>query len=218
MGFDPEAILEEEQPAPELWQLATKTDDHTLNALKAVVAAEIERLSQERASLWYDVEGPELAESMDIAMIDLSDDGALRHRYAVAANSELHRSFGLLGRRQRTAIDRRRAEDKEAGSRGVDNESLREWVMSGGPKRVTEALAARRQSAERQPAPTPRPAFRNEPIPSQVSRGGDRSCAESPSVTIPSLEPESSVAQSPLDAAESPRREPNSRRPPVSGP
>ncbi|HEV3164494.1 MAG TPA: hypothetical protein VGZ22_10750, partial [Isosphaeraceae bacterium] len=74
--------------------------DAAMAGVRSIAAAEIERLSNERADIWYEAEGPDLAEAIDLATIDLSPDGALRHRYSVSANSDLHRSFARLAKRQ----------------------------------------------------------------------------------------------------------------------
>jgi hypothetical protein len=111
--------------------------------LRRALAAEIERLEDVRADLWYNFDGPDLAHKINLAAIQFDEVGALRHRYGAAAASDFHRAFRLLGARQKLAAGLQKLAEKygaQAGGRPVhDQIELERWFRNRGPVKRDEA-------------------------------------------------------------------------------
>src|SRR5205823_53877 len=83
-------------------------EETALAAMRAIVTAEVERLTALRAALWVEVDEPLRAEALDLVLIDESAAGALRRRYETASDLSLHRGLKALakGRAQREQAER----------------------------------------------------------------------------------------------------------------
>ncbi|HEV3163953.1 MAG TPA: hypothetical protein VGZ22_07955 [Isosphaeraceae bacterium] len=180
--------------------------------VRSLLAEEIERLSHERAELWYQIEGPDLAEVINLATIDLSRDGALRHRYAVSASSDLHRSFALLDHHQRAHKDPRRHQDAEA--KGTRPREIEEWYRNHPQAPAYEPPTAPEPAA----AATPGPPFRTEPNEPPSSAYPSGVCVTTPLVTKPMQGPVLTPPPWPSTAANPRPPEVKASRPSVSGP
>jgi hypothetical protein len=183
--------------------------------LRKIVSAEVERLSHERAELWYQEEGPALAEEINVATIDLSPAGALRHRYAVSASSDLHKSFDKLARHQRIAATRERQAEKAAiaaeTATPADHNDLCDWVRKGGQHARTPSVPRTAQS----PAP---PVLRTEPNEPPSSPDEAESCVGLPYVTTAGSQAVPNAETWSSSVGNAPRKEVYATIPPVSGP
>ncbi|HEV3166692.1 MAG TPA: hypothetical protein VGZ22_21885 [Isosphaeraceae bacterium] len=216
LGGDPDrldGIDARETPARSLWTHAQQLRPDAvgepaarvaaLTGVRTIVTAEIARLAHERAEHWYEVEGPDLAEAINLATIDLSADGALRHRYAVAASSDLHRAFDQLARLERGGKERRRNADKQAIASFP--RSPHPGPGSGVPHQPMSQRA-------------PVAAVRNEAIESPSSLNTSSLCVAAPPVTTARPGPVSMPPQGPSEAPNVRPREAQVRPPPVRAP
>jgi hypothetical protein len=183
--------------------------------LRKIVSEELERLSHERAELWYQEEGPALAEEINVATIDLSPAGALRHRYTVSASSDLHKSFDKLARHQRIAATRERQAEKAAiaaeAATPADHNDLCDWVRNGGQH-------PRKPSVPREPQPPAPPVVRTEPNERPSSPDEAESYVSAPCVTTAGSQAVPDAETWASSVASAPRKEVYATIPPVSGP
>lgn len=204
--------------------LRTAAEKDTLaeRELRALVQAEIDRLAQARHAHWFHVEGPALAEQLDLATIDLSRDGALRHRYAVAATSELHRALTLLARREKQSVAERRAEDRAAKAHAhppaPDPVAIQAWFrgrhfVDPGAPAPTPAPAASPEASPAAGAPV-----RTEANASQTSADLPGSCVESSVVTTAAPDAAALVSGASSPPAPASRQEETAPPRPPAGP
>jgi hypothetical protein len=187
-------------------------------ALLATATAEIARLQAHRDDLWFRVDGPRLAEAIDLATFDDTKQGDLRRRYESAAMLDMHRALTRLEHKRRE-----RKQDHRDGTEAARMEASG-WVQSASsPAPLTASDVARAAQRTAPPPvttpPTSPPAPARPPIPNEPNPGTSE---YRPSSSVDEqgrrMEPPDPRAASRADQAQAPAPHQRPAPPPVAPP